>query len=176
MRASNFKTSTDIYKYRISPPGINNRENFTPVTTQPPTTSNTSNMSNMSNTTNTSNKNSVPSNSFSKPGKKNSDPDVFGPPLWFTLHNSSAYYPENASPVVVERMKGFILGLPYMIPCPECASHASQYIEENLDNLEVFTSGREMLFAFFCDFHNYVNTRLGKRVVSLEEAKKMFYP
>lgn len=33
------------------------------------------------------------------------DPAVFGPPLWFSLHNASAYYPEKASPAHAERMK-----------------------------------------------------------------------
>ncbi len=171
MRASNFKSSNDIYKYKISPPGINNRENFTPTplpTTQPNNTNNTNNTNNVNNL----NK----KNPWSKNGKPNSDPEVFGPPLWFTLHNGSVYYPENASPIVAEKMKGFILGIPYIIPCQECASHASQYIEENLNNLEIFCSGREMLFAFFCDFHNYVNNRVGKNPMSLEDAKKLYFP
>lgn len=29
---------------------------------------------------------------------KGNNPQVFGPPLWFSLHNASAYYPEKASP------------------------------------------------------------------------------
>jgi hypothetical protein len=170
MRNSNFKSSNDIYKYKISPPGINNRENFV---TQPP--KNIPSVPEKTTNNNTHNTHNT-YNTYSKTDKKNSDPEVFGPPLWFTFHNSSAYYPENASPIVAEKMKGFILGIPYMLPCPECASHASQYIEENLDNIEVFCSGREMLFAFFCDFHNYVNNRVGKKMLSLEEAKKIFYP
>ena len=36
------------------------------------------------------------------------DPKVFGPPIWFTIHNVSGLYPSSPSPILKERMKGFI--------------------------------------------------------------------
>ena len=39
------------------------------------------------------------------------DPRVWGPAVWFFLHNSAVYYPQNASLIVQENMKNLILGL-----------------------------------------------------------------
>ena len=104
------------------------------------------------------------------PGK----PDVFGPPMWFTLHNGAAHYPVKASAITAERMKGFIMGLPVMIPCETCSNHATAHIESNFKKLDYIVSGREQLFKFFVDFHNYVNARYGKPQMSLEDAYKIY--
>lgn len=108
--------------------------------------------------------------------RKNGDlPEVFGPPLWFSLHNASAFYPDNASPVYAERMKNIIIGLPVLIPCGTCKEHATVYIEQNKHKLMEICKTRTTLFEFFVDFHNYVNKRLGKREFTIEEAKSMYY-
>lgn len=101
-------------------------------------------------------------------------PEVFGPPLWFSLHNASVYYPEIASPVYAERMKNIIVGLPVLIPCETCKEHATVYIEKNKHTLMDVCKSKEKLFKFFVDFHNYVNVRLGKREWSYQEAKAMY--
>jgi hypothetical protein len=102
-----------------------------------------------------------------------SQPDVFGPAFWFTLHNGASRYPVEASPFQAEKMKGFIRGIPVMLPCEKCSTHAQSYIESN-NKLDEIVSGRENLFKFFWEFHNYVNKRYGKKEPTLEEAKSMF--
>ena len=102
------------------------------------------------------------------------DPQVWGPAFWFTLHNGAARYPVKASPICAERMKGFIIGIPYMIPCEKCQDHALAHIEQNYDNLNNIVSGRQNLFNFFVDFHNYVNKRYGKPEVGYEEAYALY--
>lgn len=101
-------------------------------------------------------------------------PEVWGPSFWFTLHNGSLNYPVSASKIISEKMKGFILGLPYMLPCPNCADHAKAYIDKNYSRLDTITNGRENLFNFYVDFHNYVNSRYGKKNMSYSEAKKLY--
>jgi hypothetical protein len=101
-------------------------------------------------------------------------PEVWGPALWFLLHNSSYNYDEKASPLAIERMKNFILGLPIMIPCKNCREHATAHIEKNIDNLEDVCSGRDSLFNFFVDFHNHVNKRYNKPEISYSDAKKLY--
>ena len=103
-----------------------------------------------------------------------SHPDVFGPSFWFTLHNGASRYPIKASPFQAEKMKGFIRGIPVMLPCDKCSEHAQSYIEENEKNFDDIVSGRENLFKFFWKFHNSVNKRTGKPETSLEDAKKMY--
>jgi hypothetical protein len=102
------------------------------------------------------------------------DPRVWGPAFWFTLHNGSVNYPIKASPIWAERMKGFILGMPVMIPCEKCRDHATSHIEENYFRLNEIVSGREQLFNFFVSFHNYVNERYNKPKMSIEDAYSLY--
>ena len=105
---------------------------------------------------------------------KTKDPSVWGPAFWFTLHNSAAHYPENASAICKERSKGFILGIPYMVPCFSCSEHARAFIDKYKNSLDVVTSSRKNFFDFFVKFHNYVNVRYGKKEMSYEDAYKMY--
>lgn len=103
-----------------------------------------------------------------------SEPDVFGRAFWFTLHNGASKYPVEPSPFQCEKMKGFIRGIPIMLPCEKCSIHAQTFIESNENSLDQIVSSRENLFEFFWNFHNYVNKRYGKREPSLEEIKSLF--
>jgi hypothetical protein len=102
------------------------------------------------------------------------DPKIWGPPFWFTLHNGAAHYPVNASPLHIERMKNFIIGIPVMLPCSVCQEHATAHIERNFGELEAVCSTRDSLFNFFVDFHNYVNRRYNKPIMSYEDARKLY--
>ena len=103
-----------------------------------------------------------------------SDPNVWGPAFWYTLHNSAVKYPVKASPLCANRMKGFLMGIPVMVPCDKCADHACAHIEDNWERLDEVVSGREELFKFFHSFHNKVNKRYNKPEMSLEDAYKLY--
>ena len=102
------------------------------------------------------------------------NPEVWGPAMWFSLHNGALRYPKKASPVWCERMKYFILGIPVMVPCEKCADHATTYIESKYNELNKIVSDKDNLFEFFWEFHNFVNTRLGKRHILLKEAYELY--
>jgi hypothetical protein len=101
-------------------------------------------------------------------------PSVWGPLLWFSLHVGTTRYPISATPLESEKMQGFILGLPYILPCSECSEHARDYINQRFPEINRITSGRVSLFKFFVDFHNYVNQRFGKKLYSYAEAGRMY--
>ena len=110
-----------------------------------------------------------------EPAKLNtSSPLVWGPSFWLVLHSGSIKYPIEASNIVKERMRGFILGIPYIIPCVDCSEHAKAFIEQNMFRMDSIVSGREQLFAFFVEFHNQVNERHKKKIYTVEEAMKMY--
>lgn len=106
--------------------------------------------------------------------KNNSHPHVFGPPLWFILHISSMNYPDNPSTVVRKNMEYIIKGLPVLIPCQNCKEHATAHIEKHIDKIPEIVSSKDNIFKFFVDFHNYVNERHNKPIVSYEEAYKLY--
>jgi len=103
-----------------------------------------------------------------------STPEVWGPSRWFTFHTSAIKYPENPAPLVRERMKNIILGIPVLLPCENCKEHSTAYIESRLNELDDIVSTRDKLFNFFVDFHNYVNKRYGKKIFTYEEARKLY--
>jgi hypothetical protein len=103
-----------------------------------------------------------------------SEPKIWGPSFWFTLHNGANNYPKEASKIVVDKMKGFILGIPYMVVCKDCSTHAQAYIESRMSELDNVCSGRTNLFNFFVDFHNYVNKRYNKPELSYDDARKLY--
>lgn len=107
-------------------------------------------------------------------GLNTNNPKVWGPAFWFYLHTSSAYYPENPSNIVRERMKGRILALPYELPCSSCRQHAIAFVEFYRDRLDDIVSSNQKLFNFYVDFHNHVNARYGKREWTYDEARAVY--
>ena len=103
-----------------------------------------------------------------------SNPNVWGPMLWFTLHNGAAKYPVKPSPLYISKMKDLITSLPYILPCISCQVHANNHIENHKNNLDDICSSREKVFKFFVDFHNSVNRRTNKKEMSYEDAFKMY--
>jgi hypothetical protein len=103
-----------------------------------------------------------------------SEPSVWGSAFWFSLHNGASKYPINASPIFAEKMKGFILGMPYILPCENCSEHARSYINKRFHQIDEITSGREKLFTFFVNMHNVVNKRYGKKEITVEDAYKLY--
>ena len=102
------------------------------------------------------------------------DPSVWGPAFWLFIHISTRNYPEKASPICKEQMKQFIIGLPCALPCKVCSEHARAFIESNYEHLDGVVSGRDVLFKFFVDFHNKVNRRYNKPIMSYEDAYALY--
>ena len=110
---------------------------------------------------------------WSETSKPFTDPSVFGPAVWFTLHNGSAYLPNDLSPVSLSRIKMFIDGIPDMlVVCEKCSEHARNYIETHRTVINSMKKGSDV-FNFYVDFHNFVNERLGKNVMTYEDARKL---
>jgi hypothetical protein len=101
-------------------------------------------------------------------------PDIFGPPVWFTLHNGAAHLPQDISPISMSRIRGFIDGIPDMVvACTACSEHARAFIENNKSRINSMKTGDDV-FNFYVDFHNYVNQRLGKPLMSHADARKLY--
>jgi len=96
------------------------------------------------------------------------DATVFGPKLWYCLHNAAKAYPDSPTKLVQDRMKNVILGIPYLIPCDSCYEHSLSYIDK-LDECKLnnICSTRKNLIVFFVEFHNHVNRRLGKKIYKI---------
>jgi len=99
-----------------------------------------------------------------------SSPLVFGPPTWAYLHISTAHLPENLNPIIATQVRNTLYALPLMVPCDACSLHSGNFMTENKARLDSLKTGSEF-FKFTVDLHNFVNKRLGKRVVGYDEAR-----
>jgi hypothetical protein len=100
------------------------------------------------------------------------DPQIFGPPLWFSLHNMANAFPEFPNELEKKMAKTLLTNLTVLIPCEECQEHTVAYLKDK--NLNDLVKNRDTLFNFFWKFHNFVNQRTGKAEISLEKANYLF--
>jgi hypothetical protein len=100
------------------------------------------------------------------------DPDIFGPPFWFVLHNAAVGYYDTPNGLAQDMMRNFLYSIPVIIPCIKCKEHAYTYLR--MCDIDKAVQSRSALFKFFVDFHNYVNGKGGRPQMSLEDAKAMY--
>lgn len=103
----------------------------------------------------------------------NLDPSIWGPHYWATLHFIASTYDNNPNLSIRTTMKTFIKTLPVLLPCKECQDHAFNFIKTA--TLDKVVASRKELFTFFFNFHNSVNQRLKKPLMTLKDALKMYH-
>jgi FAD-linked sulfhydryl oxidase len=101
-----------------------------------------------------------------------SSPEVFGPPLWFSLHTIAAKYPERPDVATAKACEQLFEALPRLLPCEDCGQHFRTFLEAS--DLQEACSGRERLARLLCHAHNDVNGRLGKEAHSCEDAVERY--
>lgn len=111
-----------------------------------------------------------------KTNRRQKDPSIWGPYLWYSIHNGVSYYPYEPSYIQKQRMKYFIIGLPMIIPCDICREHATNFIEiyRNENLLDQICDTKNNLIIFFYKFHNMVNSRDNKPELTIAEFKKIY--
>jgi len=125
---------------------------------------------------------SSPSSPSSSPGcsvqNKNMSAEdlkaVWGAALWKYMHYSAANYPDNPSDQEIKDMKSWLECLATTIPCNNCAKHFKSYIDTYKSKLYDICSSKSTLFEFLVDIHNKVNERLGKPIMTLDEAYAIY--
>ena len=98
--------------------------------------------------------------------------NVFGPALWFSLHNAASAYPDFPDSNTRHSMKNLLNSLPLLIPCLICKTHWKDNLKKF--NLDVVVSSRSNLFTFLVNAHNNVNKINNKREISVKEAKEIY--
>ena len=98
-------------------------------------------------------------------------PMKWGEPTWFLFHTLA----EKIKPEYYAELQKELLNLIYTIcsnlPCPNCAKHATQYL--NAVNFNTLTT-KESLQLLLHRFHNEVNLRKGFAEFPLEQLKPKY--
>lgn len=96
----------------------------------------------------------------------NCPPDVaeLGRATWTFLHTTASHYPPTATPAQQTSMRNLINGVAEFYPCSHCAADFREKIKQSGGVKEQDVAGRKALERWFCERHNEVNEKLGKRV------------
>jgi hypothetical protein len=95
------------------------------------------------------------------------DPKEWGPVTWRTMHAFAWEADRRNTQETHLAFTNFMQNLTDLLPCEACRMHMQSYLKENPLPLSNF-------FAYTVTFHNSVNTRLGKKNYTLEEATKIW--
>ena len=99
-------------------------------------------------------------------------PEVFGPPLWWTLHTTASTYPDAPSPRRREECTRFIESLPALVPCAGCGAHLRAEIGRR--DVPSACANANALTDVWCDIHNAVNGRIGKPLMDCSQAREEY--
>jgi len=95
---------------------------------------------------------------------------LWGTTLWLFLHTITIL--DFDDPDTQQRMTAPIIEnlrkISAIIPCKRCAAHYDAFFQTEIDKRDRFE--RMELFYLFVDYHNTINQKLGKPIVSHADA------
>ncbi len=97
-------------------------------------------------------------------------PALWGPNIWFMLHLFAySFQPSKAN---IDAFKAFLVNLPALLPCYECARDFKAIL--NKYDIDAYMTDQERLWELSVMLHNDVNVKLGKPVYGIMQAKSEF--
>ena len=98
----------------------------------------------------------------------------WGNQLWAYLHTITII--DNDEPLIQLRESvraiEILRGIPSIIPCHRCADHYRIFFQTEIEGRDRFQ--RMELFDLVVEYHNQINQKLGKPIMSLAEAKSQW--
>jgi hypothetical protein len=91
---------------------------------------------------------------------------IWAMPTWLFLHTLVAKIPEEKYPSLKQDLLYQVKNICAVLPCPDCAQHASQYMSGvQLKHVPTKEAFKTVLWRF----HNTVNAKTGKPIFPLEK-------
>lgn len=81
--------------------------------------------------------------------------NIWGPPTWTLFHTLAEKVKDDCYLNIAPELVSFIRRICFLLPCPDCQDHASQYWKTTRYNLTTRKGLKDFLFTF----HNEVNKR-----------------
>ena len=97
--------------------------------------------------------------------------NVWGPPTWRLLHCLSVKAKDTMTLPQLNDLKTILERIVSNLPCPVCSTHAKSYFKLNKFNT-IITLDQLRYFMFV--FHNNVNTRINKPLITYEEHNMLY--
>lgn len=99
-------------------------------------------------------------------------PDIWGRHLWMSIHFIALGYPMEPTDENQATYRDFYNDLWKVVPCYKCANNYKLHLEEL--PVEGFLGNKDLLFEWTVRLHNIVNRDLGKPLMSLHDAQKLY--
>lgn len=99
--------------------------------------------------------------------------NVWGPPTWQLLHCMALKVKETITLPQLQELKHMIERIVSNLPCPICSGHATSYFKTNHFQ-RIQTIQQLQLFLFL--FHNSVNVRIKKPLITYDEHLLIYRP
>jgi hypothetical protein len=94
------------------------------------------------------------------------DPKIFGPGTWITTHVYALVCEQAGRKIDYREFSSYLYRMIHALPCGKCRRHAVKYLDRHpLD---------KFIFNWTVDFHNAVNLRLKKPLMTYEEARGIY--
>ena len=95
------------------------------------------------------------------------NPEVWGPPFWFTLHTLSMTFPLHPTTVTKKKYYEFMTNLPIFLPHSRIGNHFAKLLDDY--PIEPYLSSRLSFMKWIHFIHNKINNYLGKKDVSFAD-------
>ena len=99
--------------------------------------------------------------------------NFWGPGAWEFLHSITFNYPNHPTPKEKQQTRQFFHLLKYVLPCERCRQHYTEGIEKIMP-IEPHLKNQETLSRWLVRFHNTVNKRLGKPIMSYDSVREKY--
>ena len=99
--------------------------------------------------------------------------DIWGPPVWETLHYISFAYPIQPLSDDIRKYFAFYNSVIDVLPCPICRDHLRKHMKKHPIEYAL-QAGREGLIRWVIDVHNEVNKSLEKPVMTYDEVIDLY--
>jgi hypothetical protein len=90
----------------------------------------------------------------------------FGRDFWNAMLEAALNFPDAPTDEQKTNMVNWLTFTMKILPCPGCAVHGFEYVLKNPPDV---TSGKTLIF-WIVTFHNFVNEKLNKKQLTLQEA------
>lgn len=98
-------------------------------------------------------------------------PKIWGNAGWTMMHTATFHYSEKPDKDEKQRMKIFLIVMPFMLPCGICGVEFAKHVNELKDS---DLASRKAISSWLVKVHNKVNLRLGKPIMTYEEAEQHY--
>jgi len=93
-------------------------------------------------------------------------PEVWGPTVWTLFHTLAEQINDDAYPYLSRQMFSMIVSICNYLPCPDCAKHATEYMNNiNFNTIQTKEQLKNTMFIF----HNTVNKNKGFSIFQIED-------